>query len=559
MRASPESFMNLPSVLLELAAAVVLLLFAISLLRKGVERSCGAAIQQIMAGSGGRFKAAFSGCGLAILFQSSTAVSVLTAGFAASGLVGLEVGLAILLGADLGSALVMKMLTFDLHLLAPGLLVLGGLLHLKATSTAVKSSGTAILGASLLLLSLKMVGVATAPLAQASTLPGLVAAVSDDPLTALLVAATFTWVLHSSIAAILLTLTFASQGILSIDAGIPMILGVNIGGAMIAVWLTRGLPAEARRLPIGNLIFRAIAVALVLPLFILGGSSQWLPGASDAARLVNLHLIFNLVLVAGGLLACGPMAHLLRLMIQTGVANTEKSRRKDSALDDSLISVPSLALAAAAREVLHMGDLVTTMLEPVTQLIETPTQQAIEALRIVEHEVNRAHHDIKLYITAIKRGVLSEDQAKLGTELTEAAIHLEYAGDVIAKSLLPLASKRLESGKNFSPQGWSELKALHAMVLSNVKLASSLLVSSDLSIAHKLVRQKEHVRKLAHASSEEHLKRLRHGIQASIETSNMHLEMARALKEINSLVTTMAYPRLMATGDLLDSRLARTA
>lgn len=551
--------MHIYSILLELTAAVVLLLFAISLLRSGIEATCREAIRKSLAGPSSRTRAAFSGCFLAILFQSSTAVAMLTAGFAASGLISIEYGLAVILGADLGSALVVKALTFDLHLLAPALLVTGGLMHLKASTARLRSIGTALLGASLLLLSLKMVSGATAPLSQSSLLPGLFAYIGNDPVTAMLIAAVFTWALHSSVAAVLLILTFVAKGVVSLEVGAPLILGANVGGAMIAVWLTKGQPQEARRLPIGNLAFRSVgAAAMLIPLQYLDMRS-WLPGSGDAARLVNLHVFYNAVVMTGGLIACGQMGRLLQLVRDDKAADTIIRNQRESALDLSLVGSPSLALAAASREVLHMGELISRMLEPVTTLIQAPEKSILAEIQQLDTEVNRAHRDIKLYIATVNRGLLDEQQAKLGIELTEAAIHLEYAGDVIVKSLLPLAEERLEKGKSFSPEGWRELCDLHSSVTANVKLASSLLVSPDASIARQLVQRKEQVRKLVQASSAQHMRRLQDGVHASIESSNMHLEMTRALKEINSLVTTLAYPRLIASGDLLESRLAPAA
>jgi len=208
---------------------------------------------------------------------------------------------------------------------------------------------------------------------------------------------------------------------------------------------------------------------------------------------------------------------------------------------------------------LYMGNLITRMLEPVMTVIEAPTPEAVKALRRIDGDIHRAHSEIKLYIATVNRGVLTEEQSARGIELTEAAIHLEYAGDVVAKSLLQMAEERLAGAGAFSQEGWRELTLLHAAVFSNVRLAANLLVSPDPVIAREMVRQKEHVRRLVEESSKSHLERLRQGIGASIQSSDMHLEIVRALKEVNSLVTTMAYPRLRETGDLLESRLIPAA
>lgn len=550
--------MNLPAVALDLAAATVLLLYAVSLVKKGVEAAAGDIVARSVGGAGGRPRAAAYGCAVAIALQSSTAVAMLAAGFAVSGALALDIGLAVLLGADLGSALVVKILSFDLHWLAPLLIAVGGLAHLKASTRKTVEIGRAVLGIGLLLLSLQMIGHATLPLSQSPALPSVVAFIGKDALTVMILAAFFTWALHSSVAAILLILTFAAKGIVPLDVGIPLVLGVNIGGGLIALWLTRGLPVEGRRLPLGNLFFRALFGVAVFAVFSLYGPFVWLPGETVASKLVNLHVLFNAALVLVGLLTCGPMARLVRLVTPEAAMERDPAAHV-SALDRTLIDKPAQALAAAAREVLHMGNLIAHMLEPVMTVIQSPAPEAVKALRGIDRDIHRAHSEIKLYIAAVNRGVLTEDQSRRGIELTEAAIHLEYAGDVVAKNLLQMAEERLGGAGAFSEEGWRELTLLHTAVFSNVRLAASLLVSPDPVIAREMVRQKEHVRRLVEDSSKNHLERLRQGIAASIQSSDMHLEVVRALKEVNSLVTTMAYPRLRESGDLLESRLVPAA
>lgn len=550
--------MNLPAVALELAAATVLLLYAVSLVKKGVEAAAGDIVARTLGGAGGRPRAAVCGCVVAIALQSSTAVAMLAAGFAVSGALALDTGLAVLLGADLGSALVVKILSFDLHWLAPLLIAAGGLAHLKASMRKCVEAGRAVLGIGLLLLSLQMIGHATQPLAQSPVLPSVVAFVGKDALTVMILAGFFTWALHSSVAAILLILTFAAKGIVPVDVGIPLVLGVNIGGGLIALWLTRGLPVEGRRLPLGNLLFRALFGATVFGVFSLHAPFDWLPGETAAAKLVNLHVLFNAALVLVGMASCGLMARLVRLFMPDAAGAGDRSVHV-SALDRTLIDKPPQALAAAAREVLHMGNLIARLLEPVMTVIHAPTLEAVKALRSIDGDIHRAHSEIKLYIAAVNRGILTEDQSRRGIELTEAAIHLEYAGDVVAKNLLQMAEERLEGAGAFSQDGWRELTLLHAAVSSNVRLAANLLVSPDPVIAREMVRQKEHVRRLVEESSKNHLERLRQGVAASILSSDMHLEIVRALKEVNSLVTTMAYPRLRESGDLLESRLVPAA
>ncbi|YCI05746.1 Na/Pi cotransporter family protein [Ensifer sp. D2-11] len=552
--------MTLVALSLHLAGATVLLLYAVHLVRSGVENAYGTSLTRVLARGGERrIYAAASGTFLAVLLQSSTAVAMLASGLSASGYLTLNTSLAVLLGADLGSALVVRVLSFDLGWLSPLLLAAGGLLYLKGRSDKPRELGRMLLGIGFVLMSLKLIGEATLPLKQSDVLPAVVGYLAKDQVTAFAAAMLFTWIVHSSVAVLILILGFAAQGLLPVEGGLPLILGANLGSGLIAMWLTRGFSAEARRVAAGNLLFRAFGAAIAL--LVIGPLSAELQhlGATPAEQLVHFHLAFNACLV----IVCLPLSQLaasaVTSLIKSDLKSSEDSdtlARRISALDQALLDSPDAALAAATREVLFMGEVVERMLCPVMELLEHPSPAKIEEIRRLDGYVNRAHRDIKLYLAAIHRGVLDERQSRRGVELIDIAINLEHAGDIVSKTLVEIARDKLENGNNFSDEGWTELKALHASVRDNMRLAFNLLVSDDPAMARKLVREKERVRALVRESHERHLARLRAGRAESVESSNMHLEVARALKEVNSLLATLAYPILKQRGDLLESRLA---
>lgn len=552
--------MTLVALSLHLAGATVLLLYAVHLVRSGVENAYGTSLTRVLARGGERrIYAAASGTVLAVLLQSSTAVAMLASGLSASGYLTLNTSLAVLLGADLGSALVVRVLSFDLGWLSPLLLAAGGLLYLKGRSDKPRELGRMLLGIGFVLMSLKLIGEATLPLKQSDVLPAVVGYLAKDQVTAFAAAMLFTWIVHSSVAVLILILGFAAQGLLPVEAGLPLILGANLGSGLIAMWLTRGFSAEARRVAAGNLLFRAFGAAIAL--LVIGPLSAELQhlGATPAEQLVHFHLAFNACLV----IVCLPLSQLaasaVTSLIKSDLKSSEDSdtlARRISALDQALLDSPDAALAAATREVLFMGEVVERMLCPVMELLEHPSPAKIEEIRRLDGYVNHAHRDIKLYLAAIHRGVLDERQSRRGVELIDIAINLEHAGDIVSKTLVEIARDKLENGNNFSDEGWTELKALHASVRDNMRLAFNLLVSDDPAMARKLVREKERVRALVRESHERHLARLRAGRAESVESSNMHLEVARALKEVNSLLATLAYPILKQRGDLLESRLA---
>ena len=545
---------------LHLASAVVLLLWAVRMVRTGVERAYGAHLKlALRTPRAGLVGVAASGMGLAIVLQSSTAVGILAAGFAATGILSGHMGLAALVGADLGSALVVKVLSFDLSELVPVLLLVGAVLFLKFEGRAQRQAGRIVLGIGFILMSLRMIAEATEPLRASQALPQVVVYLQSDPLTAFVLAAGLAWLMHSSVAMVLVLMSFASHGLLPVSAAVPMVLGANLGGAVIAVWLTRGMVAPARRIPVGNLVIRALgAIFALVGLLLADPPLDWL-GATDAARIVNFHLLFNLVMVlmaAPFLQKVLGLAHLLVPDLAENDTEAGRAAVPASALDRTTLEKPALALASATRELLRMGETVEIMVRPVMDLIDSGEAQQIRRLRDSDAQVNRLHTDIKLFLAEVQRGQLRDDQIRRANDLTEFAINLEHIGDLVAKTLLTLAEKKSRQGVRFSPEGWAELCMLHDRVANNMQLALNVLVSGDVGGARTLAREKEELRRLERDTYNRHMARLRLGDDRSIQSSNLHLETARALKEINSLLVTIAYPILAQSGELLRSRLA---
>ncbi|MTE01149.1 Na/Pi cotransporter family protein [Paracoccus sp. YIM 132242] len=547
--------MHLFLVLIHLGAAVMLLLWAVRMVRTGVERAFGAGLRSAMRQAGGSVAGmAAVGVGLAVVLQSATAVGILATGFAASGLMGIKVGIAALLGADLGSALVVKLLSFDLGELIPVLILTGTTLFLKSERRQVRQAGRIVLGIAFILLSLRMIGDATLPLRESAVLPQLAEWLAGDPLTAFTLAALLALGLHSSVATLLIVASFASGGLLSVEAAAPMVLGANLGGGLVAVWLTRGAPLPARRIPLANLIFRgigALSVLLLLPLVPL----HWL-GGEAGVQLVNLHVVFNLALLVAALPLAGLAERLTAQLWPTPAEPDMANGGYRSALDRALVSRPNLALASAQRELLRMGETLEAMLRPVMEVLETGDERRIARLRGMDDEINRRHTDITLFIAEVNRAELTAEEARRGLELASLAIDFEAIGDLIAGNLLVQATGKRRARLRFSNEGWRELTALHDRVMANMQIALNVLVSSDVESARHLVAEKAVLRRMERDCHDRHLSRLRSGNAYSIDTSDIHLQVVRALKEINSLLVKVAYPILSEHGHLLETRLA---
>jgi len=545
-------------VLLHMAAAVMLLLWAVRMVRTGMERAFGPALRDgLRQARGGLVGMAGAGLVLAILLQSATAVGVLAAGFVSGGLLGGSAGLAALLGADLGSALVVWVLAFDLSELVPLLLLVGAVLFLKFEKRSVRQAGRIVLGIGFVLLALQMLGQATEPMRESETLPAVIRYFRGDPLTAFVVVALLTWAMHSSVAMVLLLVALAHKGILPLDAAVPMLLGANFGAGLIALWLTRSMPPTARRVPLGNMILRGgFAVLALLAYHLAAPDLAWF-GTRPETQLVYLHVLFNAAVLVLSLPLVSLVGRLTaEILPELLTPPPEGARPRRTALDRQVLDKPALALASAKRELLLMGETVEEMFAPVMDLMAAADPARIAALKSLDEDVNARHSDIKLYIAEVNSRELTKDQARHGIDLTDFAINLEHIGDIVAKTLLPLAEEKHRRALRFSDEGWAEMRGLHARVQANLQLAMNVLISGDAPSAEQLMREKERMRHLERESHDRHLARLAKGNAQSRATSDLHLEAVRAFKEINSLLVLVAHPILAERGMILSSRLA---
>lgn len=546
-------------VLVHLAGAVALMLYATRLVKTGVERAYGDVLRhKLRATLQNPIMAVLAGTGLAIALQSSTAVTLLVGSFAGAGIVSGLAGQLAVRGAEIGSALVAKLLTYDLTLLVPLCLIIGTFLFMATESRDWRQKGRILVGVGLLILSLEMIGHASEPLRESELMPMIINYFSSDPITAYLLAALITWLFQSSIAAVLLMATMAGRGLITPELGVVLVLGVNLGSSIIAPMLTRNSDPGVRIVPIGNLLMRGMGSIVMLALVMIFKPQIGFLGATASDQIVNAHILFNVIILIAGL----PLAGLVYRASEKIVALGAKPEPAESlqvaelsALSESALSSPPQALANATREVVRVCETVEIMIKRIIELYESADEDKINALAALDDRVDERHAAIKIYLARLTRNSLTEDQALRCQELIGACVKLEQVGDIIVRNMLVHVRKKLALGLEFTPEGWQELTSFHASVLANARLAFNVLVSRDAETARQLVLEKDRLRDLEKETSQKHFLRLRDGTPKSIETSSIHLDTIRDLKQINSLLASMAYPVLEEQGLLRGSRL----
>jgi phosphate:Na+ symporter len=514
------------------------------MVQSGILRAFGPDLRRFLSRALENRLAAFAaGLGLTAVFQSSTATGLMAASFVTEGVVALTPALAIMLGANVGTTLIVQVLSFNVSAAAPVLFVIGLVAFRSGGRSRLKDSGRIAIGLGLMLLALHILLDTLAPAESAPSVRALLKLITGDPILCVLIAAALTWAAHSSVATVLLVMSLAFSQFITPVAALALVLGANLGSAINPVIEggRRGDPASYR-LPLGNLLNRIVGVGIALP-FLQQIADTWQHVEPNMARFTaEFHIAFNVTLALVFLPVLDPLAMLLTKILPKGATTTDPSAPRY--LDESALEAPSLALANAARETLHMGDTVETMLKKVVAALMMNNRAMVDEVSRMDNTVDHLNEAIKLYLTDLTRRNLDETEAKRAMEIVSFAINLEHVGDIIDKNLSELAAKKIKRNVQFSDDGAAEIDEFQKRILENLRLAFGVFMSGDVTGARKLVSEKAQLRGAELTAAERHLERLRDGRPESLETTSLHLDVLRDLKRINSHICSVAYPVL---------------
>lgn len=547
--------MNFPITLLQLAGSVALLLWAVHMVQTGVQRAFGAKLRGFLGHTlRNRLPAFLAGVGVTAALQSSTATGLMVTGFAASGLVDLIPALAVMLGANVGTTLIVQLLSFNVMELAPGLILIGVLMFRRA-SAAPRDFGRVLIGLGLMLMALQNFVALLAPYEDMPSLRMFLGAVATQPFLDVVLAAGLTWAAHSSVAVVLVVMSFAAQGTVPPEAAFALVLGANLGTAINPVLEgVNGQDAVGRRLPVGNLLNRVVGVALALALLDPIGRLMVSIEPDNARAVADFHTAFNLILAALFLPLLTPYAALLRQMLPAKIDQSDP--RRPMYLDPAAQETPIVAIGGAVREALRLADVLEAMLLGLRDAFSRADRRQISETKRLDDILDKLNTAIKEYVTSLDPDSLSEADHQRVRDILIFSTNMEHAGDIIDKNLLGTASKRLRRGVTFSKAGEAQLLAMIDRVLGNLKMAASLFMTADDRVARLLVGEKEAFRNLEAEATQAHFGRLRERRVESFETSTMQLDVMRDLKNVNThIVAAAAYPVLEGKGELLPSRL----
>ena len=549
-----EAAINGTTFLLNLLGAAALVLWGLRMVRTGVLRAYGGELRRRLGRSmDNRFSAVTAGLGITLLLQSSTATAMMAASFASRGLVSTAAALAIMLGADVGTSLVAQFYSFRPPSLSPLLILAGVVLFMTSSATRRRDLGRAIIGLGFVLLALQIIADNAVPLRESRVMADIMIALDDAPVMAVIAGALLTLASTSSLAVVLLVISFVQHDVMSLPVAFALVLGANLGSAGLPLIATARSEPEARRVPLGNLIFRLAGVVATLPVLpLLIPYIGWIE-AEPWRQVANFHTAFNLALAVVFLFLIGPVAKLCNRVLpdQPQAEATVRPRY----LDRGALESPAVAIANAARETLRMGDIIEKMLIQTLDVFRHDDRKLLHEVEELDNGLDTLNEAIKLYLTEVSRETLAPEDGQRAVDIITFTTNLEHVGDIIDKNLMELASKKIRNKLQFSDDGFLEICNMHGRLVDNLKLALNVFISSDVRMARKLLEEKVAFRELERFASDSHLQRLRRGTPESIETSGLHLDVIRDLKRINSHLTSVAYPILDAAGELARTRL----
>jgi len=520
----------------------------------GVQRGFGTILRRWLGlNLGSRFRAFLTGIGVTALLQSSTATGLLATSFTATGVIALAPALAVMLGANVGTALLTQILSFNVALVGPPLVLAGVLVFRWAAGGRAKNIGRVAIGIGLMLMALSGLVHTLGPLENTPLLRPVIGSLVNDPILATLVAAALTWACHSSIAIVLLVASFAATHVVDPTGALALVLGANLGGALPA--LTSASTPVARRLPLGNLMVRAAGVLLTLPFLHEITHLFELAEAAPERLVVNFHLVFNLALAA---IFIGPVAGLARLLtrwLPDPPASADPGRAVY--LDIAALDSATVALANAARETLRMADMVEAILRDALGVLRLNDRARAEAVASHNRCVDQLGGAIRRYLADVgdEQTLDNRHEGARAQDILSAVINLEHVGDIVANSLVEFALRSQKLGRAFSAEELEQVTAMHGELLESLRLALAVFLHGQIRDAKRLVARKTQFREFEAAATALSVRLLRSAAATSrltdssaaeqvAEESDLFLRTVRDLRRVHSHLASFAYPIL---------------
>jgi phosphate:Na+ symporter len=567
-----------------IAGGLAFFLYGMDKMSTGMKNTAGNKMRSILASlTKNRVVALMVGAFVTTIIQSSSATTVMLVSFVQAGLLTFAQSLGVILGADIGTTITAQMIAFKLTDYALLMVAIGFLLRMFGKTEKAKAIGDIILGFGILFFGMKLMSDVMKPL---RTYPAFIDLMKDleNPLMGIFIGAAFTAIVQSSSATTGVLIVLAQQGLITLEAGIPVILGANIGTCVTAALAGIGTSREAKRVAIAHVMFKVVGVCLFI---------FWIPqfadiiralagkfGSGTARQMANAHTIFNVSL---GLFFL-PFINIFSKIIYTVYPDKKMPKSREiltKYIEDSMLDTPPLAIDLARREMSRMALLLGRMIKAIivpflsdedhlykemkkdddTEFLirEIPKKDEIfpdltllEGLQMREGKINFLEKKLSEYLTNIAQANITEEQAKEVFGMISIVKDMESMGDIISRSMIPLISRKKRLRYDFSAEGKEELLIYHSKVSKQISRLKQAFKETNPDLAARIMKKERKYLNLESNYRARHLKRIILRKEDSIDTTEIHMELMDLMKQIVLYSANIAKTYIDTTSPLED-------
>jgi phosphate:Na+ symporter len=475
-----------------------------------------------------RFTGLLTGAGITAVVQSSSVTTVLVVGFISAGLMTFVQSIPVILGSNIGTTITAQIIAFNVTRWALVLVGVGFVVSVATKRARHRAWGSAIMGLGLVFFGMVVMGEAMEPLRTYDVFIDLMAAL-ENPFLGIFVGAIFTALVQSSSATTGVVIVLAGQGLITLDAGIALILGANVGTSVTALLAAIGKPRDAQRAAVAHLLFNVVGVLIWLPFIDVLASLVEQVGGGTPREIANAHTVFN---VANALIFLPFVSQFAALVIRLVPDKPDKGAMQAKYIDDGLVSTPELALSKARMEMLRMASRVRGMLGDVLPATLDGDLDDLDEVESMDDEVDALHGLILQYLGRISQSRLSESSSDEMMDLMEATNALEAIGDIIETNVVTLGRQRLEAGIEVSDATREVIGTLHKSVYDAFDLALVAVTQKDQAAARQVASMKSTIRDLERDAVLHQAERLVADEPSRVENYRLEIDLIANLKRI---------------------------
>ncbi len=547
---SSDNEISLFLIMTGLLGGLGLFLYGMELMSDGMKMTAGDSMRSILEKlTSNRVIAVFIGAFVTMVIQSSSATTVMLVSFVNSGLLSFTQALGVVLGSNIGSTVTAQIVAFKITDYALLLIAAGSIMSLFAKKDTVKHLGFVILGFGLLFYGMKVMSDTMKPLRSDPTFNNILTSF-ENPFLGILAGAVFTALVQSSSATTGIVITLASSGSISLEAGIPLILGANIGTCVTALLAGLNASRDAKRVAIGHVTFNVIGVLLFC--FWIPTFAEFISQTSDNVprQIANAHTIFNIVATVIFI----PFTPFISKTIINYFPDKEDIRNIEKPailnLDENVLNQPGAAINSAQAEISGVvglmervvGSLVRPFIEEKTEIedVENAEIDLKTGLHQRIDKISFLNENISNYLVKVSRQDLTERQSHEVFSLVTAVNYLSSINNTVKLRFDNLVFKKESLNEHFSDDGQEEIIVYHGKLLKQVKRLNKFFSKYDRAKAAKIMEKGEQYRDLEEKYRLEHFKRVSGDVSESVATHEIHIELMDMLKQINTLIELIA-------------------